>query len=90
MGYAMSADDIREYCRIRYIEPARSAGSQTVTIRAGDVHKSLGLKDRTPQVVSALAVPAFEVLCGVKLVSRAGPNAGANTMFTYTVERMKS
>ena len=86
----MTADDIREYCRVHYVEAARSDGRQTVTIRAGDVHKSLGLKDRMPQVVSALAVPAFEELCGVKQVGRAGPNAGANTTFNYSVSKKNS
>jgi 5-methylcytosine-specific restriction enzyme B len=85
----MTADDIREYCRVHYVEAARTAGSQTVTIRAGDVHKSLGLKDRMPQVVSALAVHAFEERCGVKQVGRAGPNAGANTTFTYNMSRKR-
>jgi 5-methylcytosine-specific restriction protein B len=36
------ADDVREHCRIHYVEPARARGESTVEIRAGDVHSALG------------------------------------------------
>ena len=38
------ADDVREYCKVHYVEPARARGEATVTIRTGDVHSALGYK----------------------------------------------
>ncbi len=48
------ADQIREYVWIRYIEPARHRGDATVSIKSGDVVKGLNLKNKTPNVCTAL------------------------------------
>jgi hypothetical protein len=48
-GYAapMShADDVRDHCKRKYIEPARRRGDQFVVIRAGDVHGDMGYRAR--------------------------------------------
>jgi 5-methylcytosine-specific restriction enzyme B len=44
------ADDVREHCRVNYVEPARARGESTVPIRAGEVHTALGYKNRYPLV----------------------------------------
>lgn len=77
------ADDVREHCRVQYIEPARARGEGTVIIRAGDVHAALGYASRHPLVCSALGTRAFEDLCRVERVSVDGPLNGANTIFTF-------
>ena len=38
------ADDVREYCRATYVDPARRKGQKTIIIRSGDVHSSLTLQ----------------------------------------------
>jgi hypothetical protein len=79
------ADDVREYCRINYIEPARSSGDSTVAIRAGDVHSALGYKNRHPLVCAAIGSKMFAELCRVERVALAGPHSGANTVFTFRI-----
>ena len=80
------ADLIREFVNSRYIEPARAARTTRVTVRAGDVHREMQLKDRMPAVASALGAKAFETTYGVKCVERTGPHNGANLTFTFEVE----
>jgi len=41
------ADEVREYCRIHYINPARARGEHAVTIHTGDVHKALRYRTDT-------------------------------------------
>lgn len=78
------ADDVREHCRVHYVEPARTSGESAFTIRAGgDVHSALGYKDRHPLVCSSLGATTFEELCRLKRVAVDGPLNGANTVFTF-------
>lgn len=80
------ADLIREFVSTRYIEPARATGTKHVTVRAGDVHRDMQLKDRMPAVASALGAKAFETAYRVKCIGRTGPHNGANLTFTFEVE----
>jgi 5-methylcytosine-specific restriction protein B len=83
---AMSfADDVREHCRVNYVEPGRTRGDSTITIRAGDVHSALGYKNRYPLVCSSLGATTFEESCRVKRVAVDGPLNGANTVFTFQI-----
>lgn len=77
------ADEVREYCRATYVQPARSRGERTVTIRSGDVHSALGYANRHPLVCSALGTQAFHDLCAVERVSVDGPLNSSNTYFTF-------
>ena len=77
------ADDVREHCRVHYVEPARARGEPTVAIRTGDVHSALGYKDRIPLVCSAIGAQVFEAECRVKRVGLEGPLTGSNTLFTF-------
>lgn len=79
------ADEIREYVLVNYVEPARRQGESTVTVRAGDVHKAMGLKDRMPSVASALGATKFEQYANVQLIRREGPHQGANLHLTFEV-----
>jgi hypothetical protein len=77
------SDDVREHCRTQIIGPARVRGAITAAIRAGDVHKALGYKNRMPLVCSALGSKLFEQACQVERVSVDGPLNGANATFTF-------
>lgn len=79
------ADDVREHCRVRYVEPARARGESTVSIRAGTVHSEMGYKNRQPLVCSALGSKIFEELCRIERVAVDGPLNGANTTFTFSL-----
>jgi 5-methylcytosine-specific restriction protein B len=83
---AMSyADDVREHCRVHYVEPARARGESTVTIRAGEVHLALGYKNRIPLVYAAIGAGKFEESCRVERISVDGPLNGSNTSFTFRI-----
>ena len=48
------ADQIRHYVNEEYIQPARVHGKLAVDIRAGDIHKEMGLQNRMLSVCEAL------------------------------------
>lgn len=77
------ADQIRETALERYIRPARMAGQQEATIRAGDLHSLMKLSNAMPAVCSALRSGKFEELAGVRQVEVTGPAAGANVYFRF-------
>lgn len=79
------ADDIRDFAFREFIEPARRQGERTVTIRAGDVHKDMGLYDRMPAICSALGSKKFENQYNVKRLKVDGPIQGANAFFTFEI-----
>jgi 5-methylcytosine-specific restriction enzyme B len=79
------AENVREHCRVHYVEPGRARGDSTVTIRAGDVHSALGYKNRHPLVCSALGATTFADSCRVERVAVDGPLNGANTVFTFRI-----
>lgn len=79
------ADEVRDYCGRHIVEPARARGEKEVVIRAGDVHKAMGYKNRLPLVCSALGAGLFEETYGVRRKSVDGPLNGSNTVFTFTV-----
>ena len=80
------AERIRRYALDQYVGPARQAQERTVTIRAGDVHRELGLTSRVPAVCSALESALFERLAGVILMERTGPIQSTTTQFRYRLE----
>ena len=77
------ADTIREFACRRYIEPARIAGEKLVTIRMGDVHSAMGLKNKLPAVCSAIQASKFHMDCRVTLVDQDGPLQGSNRVLTF-------
>jgi hypothetical protein len=79
------SDQVRAYVTSHYIIPARQAGSTTVTVRAGEVHKALNwdLK-KVPQVCSALSTRKFLNSASVELIERKGPPSGQSTTVEFT------
>jgi 5-methylcytosine-specific restriction enzyme B len=77
------ADDVRQYCKETYVDPARARGEKTVAIRSGDVHSALNYKNRYPLVCSAIGSNLFKELCDVKRISVDGPLNGVSTLFTF-------
>lgn len=78
------ADQIREYAWIRYIEPARHRGETEIRIKSGDIVKGLNLKNKTPNVCTALRSKIFQTIYGVQLIGEQGPQSGMSTTVTFT------
>jgi hypothetical protein len=85
---ASQADRIRKFALERWITPARREGKTAITIRAGDVHRAMGLANAMPAVCSALGSQKFASLAGVTLLRTEGPAAGANVYFYFSLFRM--
>lgn len=79
-----SAKIIREYIRMHYLEPARQRRETLVTLRAGDIHRELGLRNRVPNVCQVMESKLLEKEAGVKVSSRQGPPSGRGTTLTVT------
>jgi len=79
------ADLIREYVLKNYIDPSRARGQKEITIRAGDVHRAMDLRDAMPAVASALGANKFLEFAGIELIRREGPQNGANLFFTFRI-----
>jgi hypothetical protein len=77
------AERIREFTLRTFIQPAVRANKREITIRAGDIHSAMRLRDRMPAVCSALESRKFQDMCGLELVSRKGPHRGANVFLTF-------
>ena len=78
------AQAIREYIRCRYMEPARKRRETLVTLRAGDIHRELGLRNRVPNVCQVMESRLLEREAGVKVSSKQGPPSGRGTTVTIT------
>ena len=75
------ADRIRQFAFDRYIVPARTRNEAEIVIRAGDVHREIGLSSAMPAVCSAIGSRKFEEVSGATIVKRTGPTNGANVYF---------
>jgi hypothetical protein len=78
------AQSIREYLRTHYFEPARRRRETLVTLRAGDIHRELGLRNRVPSVCQVMESRILEKEAGVKVSSKQGPPSGRGTTLTVT------
>lgn len=80
-----TADRVRSYCTVNYIQPARQNKAYVAAIRTGDVHSALGFNNRLPLVCSALGASLFEEQNGIKRIAVDGPLNGANTLFVFRI-----
>lgn len=80
------ADRIRRFAAENIVEPARREGRASISVRIGDVARSMQLQHNTPNVVSALGGRKFEELARVTKTGRAGPSQGPNTEFTFDID----
>ena len=79
------ADRIRQFALDRYIVPARTRNDVELVIRAGDVHREMGLFSAMPAVCSAIGSRKFEEVSGATFVNRTGPTNGANVYFHFSL-----
>jgi hypothetical protein len=79
------SDEVMQYVRRSYIEPAAKGGQKVIQVRAGDVHKALRWTNRVPSVCQALTSKRFLDQNELVLVDKQGPPSGLSTtaVFTY-------
>ena len=77
------ADEIRGFALVHHVLPWRRSGEKRLSIRTGDVVRSMGLQNATPNVCSALGSQKFLQEAGLMLVHREGPQASTTTTFHY-------
>ena len=77
------ADEIRQHTLEYYVQPWRESGESALSIRAGDVARTMGLRDRTPGICSALESHVFQREAGLVLIDSTGPRRSTTTTFHY-------
>jgi hypothetical protein len=85
MGEHVS-DLVRKFAVEKYVKPARSRGDRTFTVVVGDVHRTLGFRNRVPLVCNALKSNKFLQENHVRLKHTEGPPSGLSTTVTLTYE----
>jgi hypothetical protein len=88
-GIMTLSDQVMQYVRNFYLEPAAKSGEPLIRVKAGDVHKALRWSNRVPSVCQALASKRFLEENDLELVERQGPPSGLSTTTVYTY-RVKS
>ena len=81
------SDRVRDHVKKNYIDPAKKDGKNSLSIRAGDIHKELGLSRRIPVVCSALRSRKLQKKCDIELTYVGGPNNSTTTTFAYKLKK---
>ena len=79
-----AAQQVRDYVRREYIEPARARKQSKVTVVAGDVHKAVRFINRVPLVCQALTGRKFLQENHLTLEKREGPKSGLGNRMAFT------
>ena len=79
-----TADTIRSYAEKEYVQVARHKGLSRIRITVGDVHKGLKLRNRVPNVSSALRSKIFLEKNRLEIEEESGPPSGMGTRTTFT------
>jgi len=86
-GVAKSiSDEVRQYATDTYVRPTQRSGGRTLSIKVGEVHRAVALRNRIPLVCQALESKKFLQANELKLISRTGPPSGQSTTVIYTYE----
>lgn len=83
---ASESDRVRQFVMDRYVNVARNRGDHSVTVVAGDVHRSLGFRNRVPLVCMALKSNKFLEENGLVVRKIEGPPSGLSTTVAITYE----
>jgi len=79
-----TSQQIRDYVRREYIEPARQRKQARITVVVGDVHKAIHLTNRVPSVCQALRGKKFLAENHLVIEKYEGPKSGLGTTVTVT------
>lgn len=88
MGFSLmsQADDIRQFVIDNYVTPARARGDTQIDVKAGNVHREMGLANALPAVCGAIGSNKFNAAAGVSLIGREGPENSSTTTFNFALE----
>lgn len=78
------AHQIRDFIEQRCLTPAREQGRASVTVKAADVHRQMGLQNRLPAVCSAMRSGGLLDRGGVTVEKWEGPSQGS-AVVTYSL-----
>lgn len=79
------ADRIRRHVNDEYVRPARKAKQSTVRVRAGDVHRALGLNNQVPAVCGAIDARKCLEEIGATAVRRSGPHQSTTAEWEFAL-----
>jgi 5-methylcytosine-specific restriction enzyme B len=82
-----TANDVRRYALVVFIEPARRRGENTVSFSAKDIHNGMSLDNRFPLVCSSIDTDKFLDYASVILVERVGPKQSSTVRWTFELVR---
>ncbi len=83
MGEQINAETIRRFIG-EWLKEAECRGRSVLAVKAGDVHKALGLQDRMPQVVSAMRT----LMRDDDILAKAPPSGqGSDFIIVYRLPR---
>ena len=85
MIHGSQADQIRRFVISHYIEPARARGDRTVSVRAGDVAREMGLYGRVPNICQVLRGKRLQEMASIRLIQAIGPYQSTTTTFLYEI-----
>jgi len=74
---------IAKHVKETYVLPARAGGHRIVEVRAGDVHRALGLKNRVASVCTTLESQKFQRENHLLLWNSNGPASGRSTTVSF-------
>lgn len=77
------SDRISQHILDTHFVPVWRARREALEVRAGNIHKEIGLVDRMPAICSVLGSQRFQRLTRSRLVERRGPHNGANAVFVF-------
>lgn len=77
------ADRIRTFIVRNFVVPAQAAGRATLSLRAGDVHRMMGLSNMPRAVCSVLRGARLHREASLTLTGQEGPEDGMNVWFHF-------
>ena len=86
MEKPVTAEQVREYAYIAFVQPARRRNQRTVKFSSADIHNGMGLKERYPLVCSSIDTDKFSKLANVTLVNREGTDQSNTVSWIFNVE----
>ena len=83
------SNKVREYVKLKYVQPAISRGEREIKVRAGDIHREMAMKSRVPLVCQALRSQMFLKENHLVLEKVEGPPSGqsSSVVFTFRAEK---
>ena len=82
---SLSKDKIKEFCKKRYVEPARARGDSHTTIRSSEVLEAFGLDSGNGIVCDALWSTEFELHNNLFRVSSSCQNNNDAAIMVFRV-----